>query len=99
MDLKSELLAIFGGYKVLMAKDQREPLVGLEVSEPIGVGVCRSARFGLEIVCEYVENLADGVMSEDIRVSWIEIDPDLIAGRAGPRGGLGGVHRGHPPRR
>ena len=50
MDLKRELLDIFGGYEVLMAKGQWELLVGLEVSEPIGVGVGGPARFGLEIV-------------------------------------------------
>ena len=43
---------VFGGHEVLMANGKREFLVGLELTEPIGVGVCRSARFGIEIVFE-----------------------------------------------
>ncbi|MFC7009539.1 hypothetical protein [Halalkalicoccus salilacus] len=62
-----------------MAKGQGELLVGLEISESVRVGVGGSARFGIKIVFEYIENLANGAVDGGIRVSWIEIDPDLIA--------------------
>lgn len=50
--LESDLLAIFGGYKVLIANSQREFSVGFEVSQSGGVGVDGSACFAIEIVCE-----------------------------------------------
>ena len=62
MDLERELLGVFGRHEVLMAKGQRELLAGLEVSEPVGVGVGGSTCLGIEIVCEYVGDLADGAI-------------------------------------
>ncbi len=49
---------------------------------------------GIEIVCEYVKNLADGVMSVGIGVGWIKIDLDLVAGRVGLRCWLRDVFHG-----
>lgn len=69
MDLERELLGVFGGYEILMAKCQRELLVGLEISESGGIGVSGSARFGIEIVFEDVGDLEDGAMSVDIQIS------------------------------
>lgn len=63
-----------------MANGQRELLVGLKVPESVGIDVGELACFGIEIVFEYVGDLADGVMSVGIRVGWIEIDPNLVAG-------------------
>ena len=57
MDLESELLDIFGGHEILMANGQWELLVGLKLSKPGGIGVGGSARFSIEIVCEYVDEL------------------------------------------
>ncbi|MFC7009387.1 hypothetical protein [Halalkalicoccus salilacus] len=78
MDLERELLAIFGGHEVLMANGQRKLLIGLEISESIGVGVGGSTRFGIEIICEYVGDLADGAIGVGIRVGWREIDLNLV---------------------
>ena len=80
MDLESELLAIFSGHEVLMAKGQRKLITGLEIPKSVGVGVGGSSRFGVKIVFEYVGDLANGIMSVSIRVGWIEVDPDLVAG-------------------
>lgn len=74
------LLGVFRRHEVLMANGQRELVLGLEISESGGIGVCRSASFGIETVFEYVGDLANGVMSVGIRVGWIEVDPDLVAG-------------------
>lgn len=58
------------------------------------MGIQRSACLGIEIVCEYVKNLADGVMSVGIGVGWIKIDLDLVAGRVGLRCWLRDVFHG-----
>ena len=78
MALESELLVSFGGHEVLMANGQLELLVGLEVSKPVGRGIGGSTCFGIEIVFEYVGDLADSVMDVGIRISWVEIDQGSI---------------------
>ena len=77
--LERGLLGVFGGHEILVAIGHWESITGLEVSEPIGVGVGGSACFSIEIVFEYVGDLANGAMSVDIRIGWIKIDPDLVA--------------------
>lgn len=43
-----------------MANGQRELLIGLKVPESVGIGVGEPACFGIEIVFEYVGDLANG---------------------------------------
>jgi hypothetical protein len=78
-------VGIFGGYEILMAKSKRKCLAGLELFEPIGVGIRRTVGLDIEIVGQHVDNFTDRAVSVGIRVSWIKVDSDLIAWGVGVR--------------
>lgn len=80
VEQKEYLLGVFGGHEVPVANGKREFLVGLEVSELVGIGVGGPAGFGIAIVYYYVGDLANGAVGVGIQIGWIEIGPNLIAG-------------------
>jgi hypothetical protein len=57
-----------------MPKSEWECLAGLELFESVGVGIRRPIGLDVEIIGQYLDDLADRAMSAGIRVSWIEVD-------------------------
>ncbi|MFC6906911.1 hypothetical protein [Halalkalicoccus tibetensis] len=74
-----------------MTKSEWECLAGLEFFESVRVGICRPIRLDVEIVGQYVDDFTDRAVGMGIRISWIQIDLDLIAEGVGVRCWLGDV--------
>ena len=75
----------------MIPKSEWECLAGLEFFESVGVGIRWTIGVAVEIVGQYVDDFTNRAVGVGIRVSWIQVDLDLIAWSVGVRCWLGDV--------